>query len=367
MAVSEIISRFEHSLRPITVNLPPWLAVSIMSRGRKLFLKLLTTEKNTRIFRPPSHLQKTLWGIKFRSPIFNAAGVFKNGEGYYASACQGAGAYLTGTTTAEPRTGNDKNNIRHPFAPYPRSEAASNWMGLPNEGHEIVAARISNLSRLENCPIGASLSANPGRTGKKALEGIIDGLNLYERAGVDFLEINESCPNVPHEEHVPLTSGLDQGVINRLEFISRKFLQFRQRNLPVIVKISTDTDEDLLPAFIDVLLSLNFDGLNIGNTSTDYELALGFIHPSERKIFKYFTSNFGGGISGRPLNVRSLGLSAVAVNYLRGKNPDREFHVIRTGGVDKAADIMESEQTGIALNQWFTGYFSGFAQHGRAV
>jgi hypothetical protein len=47
------------------------------------------------------------------------------------AARQGAGGWLAGSTTARPRAG----NAGTPFVPYPRSGAASNWLGLPNPGH----------------------------------------------------------------------------------------------------------------------------------------------------------------------------------------------------------------------------------------
>jgi hypothetical protein len=47
--------------------------------------------------------------------------------------------------------------------------------------------------------------------------------------------------------------------------------------------------------------------------------------------------------------------------------PAHEFHVIRTGGISSADDILLSEKSGISLNQWFTGYFEGFAAKGHRL
>ncbi|MCK5742064.1 MAG: hypothetical protein KAH48_07595, partial [Chlorobi bacterium] len=359
--------RLDSKFRPMIIDfLPPNFYSYIYSNGRKLFLYMLASETPASIAVPPG-LSKKLWDIDFQSNIFNAAGMFKKGEAYYTVAAQGAGAYLAGTTTARYRRGNEKEGILHPFASYPGSAAALNWMGLPNEGHEKVAKRISRLDKQAGCPIGVSIGSSPEDTGMKALEGVLDGFRLYDKAGADFIELNESCPNVVHEHDEKDEDGLDSMLIERLEYISEKFLSKRGRNLPVILKISTDTEKELIPLLIDKLSELGFDGINIGNTSTDYEYARTMIAPNEMKTFDYFTKTFGGGLSGRPLKNKSLDLSTIACDYISQSNIDREFHVIRTGGMENAGDLRRSEKAGVALNQWFTGYFDAFSLRGHKL
>jgi dihydroorotate dehydrogenase len=293
--------------------------------------------------------------------------MFKKGEGYNVVASQGAAAYLAGTSTDTPRPGNSRNGIVHPFAPYPQSGAAINWMGLPNEGHEVVAKRLSRILPVPGCPIGASVSANPAKSGAEAVDGLIKGMEVYHASGVHFIELNESCPNVPHDTQIDSSTGLDSHLMERLESISIRFLKKRSRNLPVIVKFSNDTDVNLIPALVDILIDLGFDGINLGNTSTGYKEIRDMIKPSERSLFDYFTKTFGGGVSGRPLKEKSLALASESAKYIKSRNLPREFHVIRTGGVDSAEDIRKSNDAGIALNQWFTGYFENFAEFGHRV
>ena len=176
------------------------------------------------------NLSRELWGIKFRSPIMNAAGMFKNGECYEMVAKQGAGAYLGGTGTWNPRNGNERSDISLPFAPYPRSHAASNWLGFPNEGDLINAKRASKLERIVGCPVGWSVMGSPDYQGEEKLRNLVKGMWLYKEAGVDFLEINESCPNTSHKQ--------DVGLESRLKFVKENFLDQRKRVLPVIVKFS---------------------------------------------------------------------------------------------------------------------------------
>jgi dihydroorotate dehydrogenase len=316
---------------------------------------------------PPQELARTLWGIQFRAPVFNAAGMYKKAEGYIRAVQQGAGAFLAGTTTARARAGNTKKYIRHPFVPYPSTGAASNWMGLPNEGHSVVAARIAQFERVPDMPIGASVSAQPGDAEGIALAGLLEGMRQYERAGVDFIELNESCPNVAGHAKNNSAQRMDDGLIRRLEFIHHEFLLKRKRNVPVIVKFSNDTDSALLPLLIDLLITLRFDGVNFGNTSTAYQAFENQIKPGDLKAYKYFTKNFGGGLSGSILRQHSAALCTEAAKLISAQKPAHEFHIIRTGGLQNGQDMADSLVAGCSLMQWYTGYYEQFSQYGNKV
>lgn len=355
-----LLARLDSVVRPLAVRLPASLAVRLYSEGRKLFLSMLVHERPQPYIPPDSH-RRVLWDIPFRGPLMNAAGIFKNGEGYEVVALQGAAAYLAGTTTTFARKGNARAGIKLPFAPYPQSGAASNWLGLPNKGHAAVAKKLAGLQRINNCPVGISIMSAPESSGHQALQELAEALVLFDRAGVDFVELNESCPNAGHAH------GGMQELAERLEFLSREVLRKRNRVLPVIVKFSNDTQLEQVTGLLDILNTLQYDGINFGNTSTAYAQHRPHVAVGERHLYDYFTSTFGGGISGRLLAASSLQLASTAVERLKARPADREFHVIRTGGIETAADLAASEQAGISLNQWYTGYFEQFATAGHAL
>ncbi|MCS6809143.1 MAG: hypothetical protein RML40_10515, partial [Bacteroidota bacterium] len=360
VSLAETIARWDYYVRPYLVHLPAPLATQVYSSGRAVFLSALSAELPQPVFPDEQHAC-TLWGIGFRCRILNAAGMFKNGEGYELSWRHGAGAYLAGTTTTYARQGNRKHGINKPFIPYPRSQAASNWLGLPNDGHAAVAQRLAAFRRYENFPIGASLMTAPESQGITALDELLEGLKVYDAARVDFIEINESCPNVAHD-----TSSMEE-LTQRLEYISQRFLRVRTRNLPVVVKFSNDTALTDVEHLLDILLTLRYDGINFGNTSTQYDQHRALLDASELRIFDYFTQTFGGGISGKPLRASSLALIRRAHEILSSKNPQHEFHIIQTGGVDSGQNIHESLAAGASLCQWYTGYFERFAEHGHRL
>ncbi len=357
------LAKVEAGLRPLLTRLPPSWAVRLYSRGRRHFLPFLAGSSPGSAYTPPEALAVELWGIRFRAPILNAAGLFKNGEGYELVARQGAGGYLAGTTTARERKGNRRAGIAAPFAPYPRSHAASNWLGLPNPGHARVAQRLKALARTPGCPVGASLSADPDPAiaVEEKLAGLVDGMRRYEEAGVDFLEMNESCPNTEAggEDFAHLAA--------RLRHLASEFLARRRRHLPVIVKFSNDTAPAQVEKLVALLVGLGFDGVNFGNTSTAYGEIGERIDRRDRALYDYFTGTFGGGVSGRPLREKSLGLCSEALRVIGRLAPKDEFHVIRTGGIETAEDLRASAAAGVRLNQWYSAYFEHLSAHGHGL
>jgi dihydroorotate dehydrogenase len=214
------------------------------------------------------------------------------------------------------------------------------------------------------CPLGASVSAEPGLDATHSIPELIDGMKRYEGAGVDYLELNESCPNVPGHA---AASKLDAGLLHRLDAVANGFLGQRSRPLPVVVKFSNDTALDQIPEVAKGLIDRGFDGIILGNTSTQYSNYRNSLHQQDRALYDYFTTTYGGGLSGEILRTSSLQTCARAVDAVRDAKPGHEFHVIRCGGVMTAADILESQAHGILLNQWYVGYFEGFAHHGHGV
>lgn len=368
---SSTLAGLESLFRPVFVRLPTWTSLQVYSRSRLWFLRRFVRER-PRSRTVPEELSQTLWGLNFRAPLFNAAGMFKSGDGYELVARQGAGAWLCGTTTATPRPGNQRHGVPKPFAPYPQSGAASNWLGLPNPGHAEVARRLRGLERFEGCPVGVSLAfdPDPNQSDEQKLDGLIAGLEQYADAGVDFVEINESCPNT--EESATGHSERDDlaHLEARLAQIRDRFLDGRGASLPTILKLSNDADPADVPRLVDLVSGLGFAGLNFGNTSTAYAALREQIHPAERRLYDRFvddTCGFGGGVSGRPLRESSLRLVTLASEHLAAHPPDREFHLVRTGGIESADDVRASTGAGAALSQWYTGYFEAFARHGHDV
>jgi dihydroorotate dehydrogenase len=367
MSLIEQLAKLDRFIRPVASMMSPRFYIDFYSRARREFLARLSEVEPHNIDIESWAKPVKLWDIQFNNSIFNAAGMFKSGKGYRMCALQGAGAWLAGTSTSLPRAGNRRNEIMHPFLSLPRSKSAINWLGLPNDGHIALADKISRIDKIKGCPIGVSVSINPEDKSEAALRFLVDGMNAIADAGVDFIELNESCPNVAHHTSVSNSDGLDSEMVNRLDFISDKFLKHRTKNLPLIVKYSVDTNPALLNKLLPLLINHNFDGINLGNTSTTYTEYSEHINIKELEAFKYFTENFGGGVSGQLISNKSLNLTRTASEILSSINLNKEFHIIRTGGIESKQDLEDSKLAGASLNQWYTGYFENFSLHGHKV
>jgi dihydroorotate dehydrogenase len=363
MSISEKLAKLDKVMRPVLESFSPKFYIDVYSRGRRDFLSRLSDDEPLNIDIDRWIHPVKVWDIEFNNNLFNAAGMFKSGKGYQMTALEGAGAWLAGTSTSLPRAGNSKLNILHPFLPLPNSKSAVNWLGLPNDGHFALASKIIKISKVKGCPIGVSVSSDPSESGLQALKSLVEGITVLSNSGADFIELNESCPNVSgHGKNS--NNELDTNMLERLEYIKNNILKKRTKNLPVIVKYSVDTDLELLKKLIPVLVDYGFDGINLGNTSTTYNEYLPKFNQKEKKIFEYFISNFGGGVSGNLIKEKSLLLCAETSKILNSINLKKEFNIIRTGGIDSYQDLIESGNAGVTLNQWYTGYFENFTNYG---
>jgi dihydroorotate dehydrogenase len=290
--------------------------------------------------------------------------MFKNGECYDLSANQGAGGYIGGTSTSNVRAGNIKHGIRHPFISLPNANLTLNFLGLPNLGDTYLSTHTISKQKQTGCPIGWSLMRSPDYGMDESMERLIHSLWLYhDKAEIDFIEINESCPNIDHKTAESVSKNSLEILENRLIYIANNFLAKRCRNLPVILKLSTDLRLEELPNLLNLLIEYKYDGINIGNTSTNYQ-EIKLQNNNDQRLFDYFTQNIGGGIGGEHLKQKSLQLCTAAVKYIRNKQSTHEFHVIRCGGITDIQDILDSDNAGISLNQWYSGYFKNYIHYG---
>ena len=354
----------EHFLRPMIMQiLGPEESVKFYSQKRKDFVYLFNRMKIDKAYVPipedRKNLERKLWNITFRGPLMNSAGMSKNGELFNLFLRQGAAGFLGGTTTAKRRKGETANEVNQPFISLPYSGVAINKLALPNDGDEMAYSNIVKMieeTKRFPCPIGWSDALDDGIANEqKQMEKLVSGMKIYEEM-VDFLELDVSCPNI---------NGFSYGKAEKtLQYVGENFLNSRKRKIPVVPKFSLDVEKKDVPKILDALFKLGYDGINFGNTSTNYDFYREKIDSREKSFFDYFIKSFQGGISGKPLKERSLELCARAVEYKNAGKPNNEFHVIRTGGIENASDLIESDKAGISMNQFFTGYFPLLAVYG---
>lgn len=254
-------------------------------------------------------------GLNLSSPILNAAGAKDVSLADLRALGQSAaGAIVIKTATTEFRNGNAT----------PRWHAddlgSVNSMGLPNLGYERYVAALPELKEFGK-PIFASVS------------GLNEGDNetmitAYDAAGVDFIEVNLSCPNLEGKGQM----GYDFAA-------SRKMLaSCRQRtDKPLGVKLPPYLDgfqfeqmaEVLKETGVDFVVTIN----SVGNTL--------IIDPAEER--KVIAPNNGyGGLGGAYIKPIALANVNRFANMI-------ELPVIGVGGVESGTDVFEHHLAGATL------------------
>jgi len=365
------LARADSQFRPgLASVLPHSVFVWLYSASRSIYLSMLASTGVTAV--PHDYpCPCTALGMTFRSDLGNAAGLDKDGRLLEFNFALGAGFAVVGTVLSEPHTGNVFRMLGglwpcNAWTPLPSSGGALNSLGLPSYGvnealrnieafrtkHGIQPAHSGEERSLDSCfPIGVSIMGHPAHDEKRKLEGVLDCVRKAAPLA-DFIEINESCPNVKH-------GGDAGGLTDRLRAVVavRDELQSTLlRRVPILVKLGDVGDAE---ATIRFLAELGIDGLVAVNTQRDYQ---SFSLPDgDRKLLDYYTSQYGGGLSGRPIKQRALEQARAASMAVRNQGRRGKFVVVHVGGLEDAEDIRNSRSAGPELRQWYTGFMHGLA------
>ncbi|HGK5928265.1 quinone-dependent dihydroorotate dehydrogenase [Klebsiella pneumoniae] len=274
----------------------------------------------------------TCMGLTFKNPLGLAAGLDKNGECIDALGAMGFGSIEIGTVTPRPQPGNDKPRIFRLVD----AEGLINRMGFNNHG-------VDNLvENVKKAHFGGVLGINIGKNKDTPVEhGKDDYLicmeKVYPYAG--YIAINISSPNTPGLRTLQYGEALD----DLLSGIKNKQLELQQKHqkyVPVAVKIAPDLLPEELIQVADSLVRHNIDGVIATNTTLDRSLVQGMKHCDET-----------GGLSGRPLQLKSTEIIRMLSAELNGRLP-----IIGVGGIDSVIAAREKIAAGASLVQIYSGF-----------
>lgn len=333
--------RLEHKLRPLAARtLSPKFFMELYSANRKKFISSITDA----LKEPVATVDRktTVCGLDFRNDLGNAAGLDKDGSLLEFNYFLGAGFAIVGTVLNKAHTGNlfkVKKKEFNPWTPLPHSHSALNSLGLPSLGIDESIKNISAFKekyQAKDFPIGLSIMGHPLQEGQEKLDGILE---CVEKAVgvVDFIEINESCPNVQHKA--------DDGLDSRLKAITEI-----KKSTPIFVKLGSLGDPEKTVKAMD---ECKVDGLVLLNTQKDYDLYRPKLQKNDHKIFDYYTSKFQGGLSGeiiRDTSFESVKLASEKIRELESK-----LQLIHVGGINTKNDMEESRKMA-PLREWYTGF-----------
>jgi dihydroorotate dehydrogenase subfamily 2 len=278
-----------------------------------------------------------LLGLRFPNRLGVAAGFDKNAiavDGWFAL---GFGHVEVGTVTPRPQAGNPQPRIFRLVG----HEALINRMGFPNDGAEVVAARL----RARPVSGGAArgiVGVNIGKNADTPLERAIDDYVACLRVVhdvADYVTVNVSSPNTKGLRSLQAREQLEP-LLTAVRDESRRLAKTRRgRARPLLAKLAPDLDDEGLREFAQVVADVGFDGLIATNTTLSREAVRDAREASET-----------GGLSGAPLTARSRRV----VQTLRAA-VGPALPIIGVGGIAAAADARAMRAAGADLIQLYTG------------
>ena len=390
-------------------------------------------------------------GLRFRNDLGNAAGFDKDGTLLELSWRMGAGFAVVGTVVSRPHTGNLPKMLPgglgggwNPWAPLPSSRGCLNSLGLPSHGAEAAAANIAafrarcnvpvqvprdrsssndeagggggngnTMMVTDDFPVGVSIMGHPSDAGDAdaKLAGVLACVRALAPVA-DFLEVNESCPNVAHGHAGDGSAAAEEAALRaRLTAVVRardgalaacdadetsatgeegqeeqqgrrgwgwgrrnsspqRRRRPARRRVPVLVKLgAVGASPAAVEATVRLCHACGCDGVVAVNTQTNYAELRPALAPGDRALFDFYTRTFRGGVSGAPIRGVALAQAAAAADAARRlglsslskKGGRPAFEVVHVGGVATREDVGASRAAGCGLREWYTGLMFNMA------
>jgi len=271
------------------------------------------------------------FGLNFPNPIGLAAGYDKDGIGWRGLASLGFGHIEIGTVTPKPQPGNPKPRLFR----LPEQKALINRMGFPGMGADFVLQQISK-PHPQNLVLGVNIGKNKDTPLEAAAEDYLSLLRLFATQA-DYLTVNVSSPNTVGLRQLQERHALDQ-LLKQLHAERERSAQTGSRKIPILIKLSPDLSDPQLDDALDVVLANQMDGVIATNTTIS------------RKGVNSATAREDGGLSGRPLHMRSLTMVGKIHELTNGRLP-----VIGVGGISDATGVQRMMDAGAILVQIYTG------------
>ena len=271
-------------------------------------------------------LERKLFGLTFPNPVGLAAGFDKDAKLFQELFNFGFGFIEIGTLTPKPQLGNPKKRLFR----LPEDKGLINRMGFNNEGVEVA---VDRLKKNKNVLIGGNIGKNKVTPNEEAVSDYVycfEALFPY----VDYFVVNVSSPNTPNlralQDKEPLTH-----LLQTLKTLNLK----KPDPKPILLKIAPDLTDEQLMDIIDIITSVNIEGVIATNTTLSRE---GLLSQQKTEM---------GGLSGKPVADRSTEV----IRFLSEKS-NKAFPIIGVGGIHSPQDAIDKLEAGASLVQLYTGF-----------
>lgn len=274
-------------------------------------------------------LAASVWGLDFPNPIGIAAGFDKNARVPDAMLAMGCGFAEIGTVTPLPQPGNPRPRVFRLI----QDRAVINRLGFNNEGHAAVLARLAR--RQKAGIVGVNIGANKDSADRAT--DYVKGLATFNRLA-SYFTVNVSSPNTPGLRDLQAPAALD-ALLSRIMAERRRLAEGGEPHRPIVVKLAPDLADDDLPAIVDCIMKHAADGIAVSNTTL-----------ARTGLQNQLAGRQAGGLSGRPLFVRSTRMLARVWQLSGGKLP-----LIGIGGIESGETALAKIAAGATLIQLYTG------------
>ncbi|MEV5968289.1 quinone-dependent dihydroorotate dehydrogenase [Kribbella sp. NPDC051952] len=275
---------------------------------------------------------RTVFGVRFPSPVGLAAGMDKNGIALRSWPAVGFGFVEVGTVTAHPQPGNERPRLFRLV----EDEAVINRMGFNNLGSDALAARLAAYGPL-GYPLGISLGKSKVTPIEDAVEDYVTSLRRLYRYG-DYFAVNVSSPNTPGLRSLQDAGHLRE-LLTALHAEAAALSVGGLGGKPILVKIAPDLTDQAIYELLQVCTDIGVAGIIATNTTIDRTAVAD--HPLAAET---------GGLSGRPLTEVAAKMVAHIHAETGGALP-----IIGVGGILEPADAVRLFDAGASLVQVYTG------------
>ena len=309
------------NLRSLIFKLDPETAHSLAIKSLKFNFvpNIMEEDKNNPLF------ETRLFNKDLNNPIGIAAGFDKNAEVYNSLFKLGFGFVEVGTITPLKQYGNPKPRVFRLV----EDEALINRLGFNNLGAKNIVERIKQQK-----PSGLlGINIGPNKDTKEKISDYVECLKTFYEVA-DYITINISSPNTEN-----LRSFHDQVKLDELLQRLNKEKKILSSKIPIVVKISPDIDDKEIKKISEVLLNNEIEAIIVSNTSD-----------STRDKLKNIQGHQKGGLSGKPIELKSTKLISKFYKILNGK-----IKIIGVGGVDSGKSAYDKFCAGANYVQLYTG------------
>lgn len=330
------MSLYNSFIKPILFKMPVETAHELGLNALKLGLASESVQKKfAEKYQCGEFGEFERFGLKFKNPFGIAAGFDKNAIVANQLHALGFGFIEVGTVTLKPQLGNPKPRLFR----LPADDALINRAGFNNEGTHSAVERLK-ISR-PACPLGVNIGKNKDVPNEEAIENYLASFDLAHPVA-DYIAVNVSSPNTPNLRELQKAENLE-------ELLGT--LQKRNHELnakPLLVKIAPDLAENEIEQIVDICLRLNLSGIIATNTT----ISRANLNTPNKNVEEIGA----GGLSGKPLTIRSTEIISTIYKYSKGNLP-----IIGVGGIFTPEDAFDKIAAGACLLQAYTGFvYQGF-------